>query len=248
MERVRCDTCGTYHDMWAQCPRCYEIEQHQRIAEQTHEHEEERSQRELEQLQQNDDAEQRRHEEHLEAIREEREASEASEERIREAIAEQSERHREIMEAETEHRRDIAANAWKLEAEAKRKRGDQLMIAGLYEEALAKYREAVSIDPANLYTWHSMTRTFSAIGDDKGRRQTLGKEIALLKLPEYQEMLYAWEGIFLQLSPTDSDLLNQLRKRINEAAQTVRDRNDDRLDTWFTIAKLCLSVGDSRRI
>ena len=232
-----CRTCNTYYNPAGDCPQCHKIEQHRKIAA---EHQEAENQRHEERLEQQRALAELNVEIHKQQIQHQRDLAE-QERSDREAS---EERTREALEADSAQRMDIAKNAWRFEANSKRERGDQLLVAGLFADALFFYKKAAALDPSVLALWHQVARAYAAIGNDNERRQALFTEVGLLRLPEHMEDVDGWKYILAEYQPNDHDLRAEFHASIDTLAARTRTGLRDRLDRWIEIDDLYTAFGD----
>ena len=234
----RCRTCNTEYNSDGACPLCHGIEQQRKIAE---EHEQAETQRHEKQLEQQNALAELTFEIHQQQARHQQEL--ADQERADREAAE--ERMREAMEADSAQRMDIAKNAWRFEADSKRRRGDQLLAAGLFTDALFFYKHAAALDPSVLALWHQVARAYAAIGNDNERRQALFTEVGLLRLPEHMDDIGGWKYILASYQPDDNDLREEFHDAIEALAARTRSGRGDRLDRWIEIEDLYTAFGDA---
>ena len=232
-----CRTCNTKYNPDGDCPGCHGIEQYRQIAAEQEEAESQRheevmeQQRELAELNVEIHQQQLQHQQKL--ADEERAEREAAEERMQESLA-----------ADSAQRMDIAKNAWRFEANSKRERGDQLLAAGLFTDALFFYNGAAALDRSVLALWNQMAHTHSMMGNDLERRQALSTEVGLLRLPEHMEHIGGWKYILAAYQPGDHDLRTEFHGAIDVLAARTRTGLRDRIDRWIEIEDLYTALGD----
>ena len=189
-----CPKCGTAYQydpdisLWPpKCPTCYALEEQRKIAERAARDERER----LEEL--------KRLERELEEQRAARERELEEQRAAREWAALQEQRR-------------IAAESWRLQAQSKVDRANELVWAGLYAEAAALYREAITQDPGNIAAYQGLATALLWLNQHKSARETIAKHLPLLRnatdaeIQEAIDLILAtqpnadlWEG-FLRIS------------------------------------------------
>jgi tetratricopeptide (TPR) repeat protein len=131
----------------------------------------------------------------------------AEQERIaREGLERQLERQKEVLEEissaeaislaeRAEEERRTVAESWKLQAQAKAERADQLVGAGLNKEAITLYQEAIQQDPGNLGAYQGIASAFHQLGNDNQAREFVCKQISLLQFANEREIYRTIEMI-----------------------------------------------------
>lgn len=132
--------------------------------------------------------------------------------------------------------RDIAAQQWSLQAEAKTSRAIELFKAEAYPEALHLLEQALAQDPSYLWAYAWASLTYLRIGDSAAAQRCASRHIALLRAEPWDQ---DWDYLYLALVPlaSGSNLLSTL---IAEVRRSIGTRTNG---DWLSVAEDLLKRG-----
>lgn len=262
MTTYRCPYCGSLREVGHLCPVCTQIaelkrlgrhaeklerersENDQRLQEQAAREQEARMREQLweqERIQREADERardaMREHEETLRRLQsEQEELADMREEAHADALRELQAQREDFEERRLEQYRTITANADRLQAEEKVRRGSLLEQSHLYEEALQIYKQAQALDPSCYLSYHRMAVVLARLERHEPAKECTFKSLNLLGLSEFSGDL----PVFLDLVDivgrySDDKTLRQALRRLLSGGIKLQEK----FGTLILAARLC---------
>jgi tetratricopeptide (TPR) repeat protein len=127
-----------------------------------------------------------------------------------EALQEIERQRQEFQEEETERRREVVANAHRLQADKLTEKGYQLYKAGLLSDSLYHYQQAIDLDRTCVSPALGATACLARLGRTAEAAAMSERTISLLKLPEWRRQDRLHLLAFQSIPPENTSLTQAL--------------------------------------